>query len=151
MADEIDRTESSQPGPGETADPAGIVAAAMAAYQRGDLEALAAFIHPEAEIEMFARQRDVALGPDGLRETLEDARKGVHRPTMTRIENVGADAAMMVGRIQYADPDRGGVVDRNAVWLTILREGLLWRTLVFGTPEEARAAYREQHAERSAR
>jgi hypothetical protein len=92
---------------------------------------------------MFARQRDVALGPDGLRDTLESVR--LHRPTVTRIERVGDDAALMVGRIQYADSG-GGVTDRKAVWLTILRDDLVWRTRVFGTPAEARAAYAELRA-----
>ena len=148
MADDTERTGSD---PAVTADPASIVAEAMSAYERGDLEALAGFIHPDAEIEMFARQRDVAVGPDGLRDTLESVREGVHKPTMTRIENVGDDAALMVGRIQYADTERGGVIDRNAVWLTVLRDGLLWRTRVFGTPAEARAAYAELRAEYGSR
>ena len=122
-------------------DPAAVVGEAMAAYERGDLEGLSRFIHPDAEIEMLVLQGDVALGPDGLRDTLESVRGGLHKPTMTRIENVGDDAAVMIGRIQYTDPVRGGVTDRNAAWLTILRDGMVWRTRVFGTPDEARAAY----------
>jgi ketosteroid isomerase-like protein len=129
-------------------DPETIVAEAMAAYERGDLETLSRFVHPEAEIEMLVLQGDVAHGPEGVRDTLERARSGVHHPTATRIERVGDDAALMVGRIQYADPARGGVIDRKAVWLTVVRDGLIWRTRVFRTPAEARAAYAELHAQR---
>ena len=127
---------------GTAVDPARVVAEAMAAYERGDLEALSSFIHPQAEIEMLALQRDVALGPEGLVDTLENVRDRLHKPTMTRIEAVADDAALMIGRIQYADPDRG-VTDRSAVWLTVLRDGMLWRTRVFGNTADARAAYAE--------
>jgi hypothetical protein len=46
----------------------------------------------------------------------------------------------MIGRIQYTDP-RGSLTDRKAVWLTVLRDGLLWRTRVFESDTEARAHY----------
>jgi hypothetical protein len=141
----VEETEPAAPGgsgPTAPAGPARIVGEAMAAYERGDLEALSRFVHSDAEIEMLALQGDVARGPDGLRETLESMREGLHRPTMTRIETIGDDAALMIGRIQYADPDRG-VTDRSAVWLTVLRDGMLWRTRVFGNAAEARAAYAE--------
>lgn len=148
MADGTEQTGSDGLQP--ATDPATIVADAMAAYERGDLEALALFIHAEAEIEMFARQRDVARGPEGLRDTLESAREGLHRPTVTRFESVGDDAALMIGRIQYTDAG-GGVTDRSAVWLTVLRDGLVWRTRVFGTAAEARAGYAELRMEQDTR
>lgn len=129
-------------------DPARIVAEAMQAYERGDLEALASFVHPDAEIEMLALQRDLALGPEGLVDTLENVRDGLHKPTMTRIEAVDDDAALLIGRIQYADPDRG-LIDRSAVWLTVLRDGMVWRTRVFGNVAEARAAYAAARENRS--
>jgi SnoaL-like domain len=115
-----------------------LVADAMASYERGDLDALAAFVHPEAEIEMLALGGVVAHGPEELVEALTQAREGIHRPTMTSVKPLGTDAALMIGRIQFTD-GRGGLSDRNAVWLTVLRDGLLWRTRVFATEGEARA------------
>jgi len=117
-----------------------VVAEAMAAYQRGDLDALAALVHPEAEIEMLALGGTAAHGPEGLVEAIVRAREGVHRPTMTNVEGIGPDAALMIGRIQYTEP-RGSLTDRKAVWLTVLRDGLLWRTRVFESDTEARAYY----------
>jgi hypothetical protein len=134
--------ETYGPLAGEGVDPATVVAEAMAAYERGDLDAVATFVHPDAEIEMVPLDDDV-IGPEGLRETLERLDGGIHKPTMTRIERVGDDAALMVGRIQYADPTLGGVADRPAVWLSVLRDGLIWRTRVFRTAEDAHAAYAE--------
>jgi ketosteroid isomerase-like protein len=119
--------------------PAQIVGEAMACYDRGDLEALAALVHPEAEIELVAFD-GVVHGPDGLVGALAQVREGVHRPTVTSIRAVGADAAVMIGRIQYTDA-RGSLSDRKAVWLTMLRDGLLWRTHVFETDAQARAFY----------
>jgi SnoaL-like protein len=117
-----------------------VVAGAMASYQRGDLDALAALVHPQAEIEMLFLGGNPAHGPDELVKVLTHAREGVHQPTMTSVEELGPDAALMIGRIQYTD-QRGSLTDRKAVWLTVLRDGLLWRTKVFESDEEARAYY----------
>ena len=119
--------------------PAQVVSAAMAAYERGDLDALAELVHPEAEIQMLLLGGDVARGPEGLREALAQVTV-VHQPTVTAIESIGDDAALMIGRLQYTDT-RGGLSDHPAVWLSVLRDGKLWRSLTFGSVEEARAGY----------
>lgn len=123
-----------------------VVAEAMASYERGELEALAHLVHPDAEIEMVALGGAAAHGPGGLLEALSHAREGVHRPTVTSIRSVGADAALLIGRIQYTDP-RGGLSDRKAVWLSVLRDGLIWRTRVFESEPDARAYYTNLAAE----
>jgi ketosteroid isomerase-like protein len=117
-----------------------VLAAAMAAYERGDLDGLAALVHPEAEIRMLLLGEEVARGPNELREALERRRSLVHEPTMTHVEAVSDDAAIMVGRIQYTDT-QGGITDREAAWLTVLRDGRIWRTWVFASADEARSAY----------
>lgn len=128
-------------GSGES--PAGqAVVAAMAAYERGDLDELAALIHPDAEIQMLLLGGDSARGPEELRDALTRREGVVHEPTVTQVESVADDAAIMVGRIQYSDI-RGGLTDREAAWLTILRDGKLWRCWVFASAEEARTAYAE--------
>jgi len=133
---------------GETRNAAAaLVAEAMACYERGDLDGVAGFVHPDAEIEMLFLGGEVARGPEGLIEALTKAREGVHRPTMTGIEPVGDDAALMIGRIQHVD-QRGGLSDRKAVWLTIMRDGLLWRTRVFDSEDEARAYHASLVGER---
>jgi ketosteroid isomerase-like protein len=119
-----------------------VVAAAMAAFERGDLDGLADLVHPQAEIQMLLLGEDVARGPQELREALEPRGSVVHHPTMTHVEAVSDDAAIMVGRIQYTDA-RGGLTDREAAWLTVLRDGRVWRTWVFASADEARSAYAE--------
>jgi ketosteroid isomerase-like protein len=132
---------------GSEGSPAGqVVAAAMAAYERGDLARLAELVHPEAEIQMLLLGEGPARGPNELREALERRKGVVHHPTMTHIEAISDDAAVMVGRIQYTDT-RGGLTDREAAWLTVLREGRLWRTWVFASVDEARSAYAAMSSE----
>jgi ketosteroid isomerase-like protein len=116
-----------------------IVARAMSAYERGDLDAMAALIHPDAEIEMLLLSRKAARGPSGLRDSLAAAQGGIHRPTRVSIEAIADDAAVMSGRIQHAD--EGAIYDRKAYWLTVLRDDLLWRTRVIDSMDEAPAVY----------
>ena len=117
-----------------------VVTAAMAAYERGDLEAMARFVHPDAEIEIMALGGEVVHGPDGLRAGLAGAAGRMHRPTKTTVEPLADDAAMMIGRVQYGDPS-GGHWDSPGVWLSIVRDGKIWRTKAFPSIDEARAWY----------
>ena len=138
--------ESEQPVAGRDPQPslsaAQVVAEAMAAYRRGDLDALATLVHPEAEIEMLLLGGEPARGPEGLHDALAAAREGIHRPTGSRLEAVADDAAMMIGRIQNMDA-RGAISDRTAVWLTVLRDGKLWRTRVLTAETDVPASYEE--------
>jgi len=119
-----------------------LVSDAMAAFARGDIDAVVSFVHPEAEIEMVALGGGTARGPEGLRAALAQAQLGIHRPSTSAFEPIAEDAVAMVGRIQHTD-ERGRISDRKAVWLSVLRDGRIWRTRVLGSLEEARAAYRE--------
>jgi hypothetical protein len=127
---------------GTSPSAARIVADAMGAYERGDLAALKRFIHPDAEIEMVLLEQEAARGPEEVEAVLTQARKRVHRPTVSRIEEIAEDAVVMIGRIQFDDA-RGGLSDRKAVWLTVVRDGKLWRTRVVRSLADARAAYRQ--------
>jgi ketosteroid isomerase-like protein len=119
-----------------------IVATAMRVYERGDLEALAAFIHPDAEIEMLLLAGGAAHGPLELRDALAGAERGIHRPRASRFEAFGDDAVVMTGRIQHRDA-RGAIYDRKAVWLTIVRDGKLWRSRALADAADVPAAYEE--------
>jgi ketosteroid isomerase-like protein len=118
-----------------------IVSAAMAAYARGDLAGMAACVHPDAEIEVVGLGR-VVHGPAGLQEALAAAGRVAHQPTMSSIEPVGEDGAMMIGRVRYGD-STGGRWDNPAVWLSIVRDGKIWRSRAYASADDARAAYRD--------
>lgn len=117
-----------------------IVSRAMAAYERGDWELLRELTHPEAEVEMLLLEGDAAHGPEELSDALRDAGTGIHRPKASRIDDVADDAAVMVGRIQLMAAN-GGVSDRQAVWLTVLRDNKIWRTRVLASTADVPAAY----------
>lgn len=128
-----------------------VVAAAMAAYERGDLDGLAKLVHTEAEIQMLLLGEEPARGPAKVREALERREGGVgivHQPTILSTEAISDDAAIMVGRIQYTDT-LGGLTDREAAWLIVLREGRLWRTWVHASADDARSAYAAMQSEAS--
>jgi len=117
-----------------------IVSAAMAAFARGDIEAMASYVHPEAEIEVIGLEGQVVRGVEGLRDALATAGERSHAPRMSSIEPVGDDGAMMIGRVRYGDA-AGALWDSPAVWLSIVRDGKIWRSRAFGSIDEARAAY----------
>ena len=126
--------------PQETA--AAIVARAMTAYERHDWDTLKALTHPDAEVEMLLLEGGATHGPDELSDALREAGTGIHQPTATSIEDVAPDAAAMVGRIRRMD-SHGGVSDRDAVWLSVLRDGKIWRSRVLASLDEVPSAYEE--------
>ena len=130
-------------GGGSSRPAARIVAAAMDAYVRGDLDALASSVHPEAEIEMLLLRRQAGSRSGGTANVLVDARETVHRPTVTSIEAIADDAALMTGRIQHRDAS-GAISDHKAVWLTVLRDGKLWPTRVLASRLDGAAASRSE-------
>jgi len=117
-----------------------VVTAAMNAFARGDVDAMAAHVHPDADIEMVGLGGEIVHGVDGLRDALAVAGDRSHRPTMSSVEPVGDDGAMMIGRVRYGDSS-GAVWDRDAVWLSIVRDGKIWRVRAFGSVDDAREAY----------
>jgi ketosteroid isomerase-like protein len=137
MKGEPTQAPGDQPGTQTAVD---VVKAAMIAYERGDLTAMAAFVHPDADIKLLGLGGVETHGADGLHEALSTVGKRLHRPRMTAVEPVGDDAAVMIGRIQYGDP-ASGQWDSPAVWLSIVRDGKIWRSRAFGSVDEARAAY----------
>lgn len=116
-----------------------LVERGMRLYAEGRLDALRDLVHPEAEIQMFFLDGDVARGPDGLARALQAAAATIHAPSATRFLALDDHAAMMVGRIRH-NAERGWI-DRSAVWLTVVKDGLIWRTEVFSTEDDARSAY----------
>jgi hypothetical protein len=111
----------------------------MRLYAEGRLSELRTLVHPEAEIQMVLLHGEVARGPEGLEAALRDATY-LHSPQMEHIEPIDEHAAILVGRVRYA-LEGGGFGDRAAAWLDVLRDGLIWRVLVFPDAEQARQAY----------
>jgi hypothetical protein len=113
---------------------------AMAAYAQGLSKELAALVHPEAEIQMLFLAGDVARGPAGLSDALDRASRSAHKVAMTGIEALDDDAAVVYGTVRLPIPEHG-LAYRNAAWLGIVRDGLLWRVTAHPDLDAARQAY----------
>jgi hypothetical protein len=124
-------------------EPVSIIERGMRLYAAGDLAGLRALVHPEAEIQMALLHNDVARGPDGLEQALRAATY-IHSPRMDRIEPLDEHAAILVGRVRYP-LEGGGFGDRAAAWLSVLRDGLIWRVHIYADVSAARRAYRQQY------
>ena len=83
---------------------------------------------------------EFATGPAALEQALNAAAGSLHRPTMDGIEAIDDVAAIMFGRVRYP-LEGGGFGDRQAAWLNILKDGLMWRVRIYPDVEAARTAY----------
>ena len=119
---------------------ASIVGRAMRLYAEGQLGQLRELVHPEAEIQMLFLDGELAHGPDGLVAALQRAADSIHTVSPVDVEPIDSGAAILIGRILREVP-RGGLADDAAAWLNVIRDGLLWRVLVYGDVAEARHAY----------
>ncbi len=112
----------------------------MQLYAEGDFAAVRALVHPDAEIQMAYLHGEVATGPEALEQALHAAAHSVHRPRMDGIESIDENAAILFGRVRYP-LEGGGFGDRQAAWLNVMRDGLMWRVRIYPNVRTARDAY----------
>jgi hypothetical protein len=124
----------------EYPDAVALIEAGMRLYAAGDFAALRELVHSEAEIQMAFLQGKFATGPAALEEALNAAAHSVHRPTMEGIEAINDGAAILFGRVRYP-LEGGGFGDRQAAWLNVLKDGLMWRVRIYPNVAAAHAAY----------
>ena len=83
------------------------------------------------------------LAVDGLISELQRASEDTwYSVNSTKAVVVDEHAVIFVGRMRRSVPG-GGFEDAGHVWLLTVRDGLIYRQGVYGTPEEAAAAYEE--------
>jgi hypothetical protein len=110
-------------------------------WKRGDLEAIAELVHPEAEVESVAAPGRVLRGRAEYLEAIRSTFDSVWLQKVERVESMSDTLALTVATIRYPLPEGGHGVGRYC-WLDEVREGMLWRVKLFATPEQARAAIR---------
>lgn len=126
----------------EPFDVVAVVERGMQLYAAGKLVELRKLVHEDAEIQMAYLHGEFASGPDALEKALRNAAQSVHRPRMDGIEAIDDNAAILFGRVRYP-LDGGGFGDRQAAWLNVLKDGLMWRVRIYSDVEAARKAYAE--------
>jgi hypothetical protein len=117
----------------------------MQLYEQGDLAGLRELVHEDAEIQMVLLGGEVARGPSGLERALRQGEESLHQPYGTRVEPIDDHACVLVGRVRYS-LEGGGYGDRAAAWLSVVKDGKMWRTYVYDTAEQAREAYATEFA-----
>jgi ketosteroid isomerase-like protein len=127
----------------EKVDPIELIELGMRLYEAGDLSGLRALVHEDAEIQMAYLHGELARGPRALEEALRAAAHSVHRPRMDGVVAIDESAAILHGRVRYP-VNGGGFGDRQAAWLNVLKDGLMWRVRIYADVEAARRAYAEE-------
>jgi ketosteroid isomerase-like protein len=121
------------------------VAAKLAHVYRakaGDWDALRALYHPDARLVTVTGGPE-ALPLDGLIAELRRASEDTwYSVKTTQSVVVDEHAVIFVGRMRRSVPG-GGFEDAGHVWMLTVRDGLIYRQGVYGTADEASAAYQE--------
>jgi ketosteroid isomerase-like protein len=121
-------------------DAEALIRESKAAYGRQDWEALRRLYHPSAAIvSVVGGER--RLSRDELVGLLADAASDlVYRATSTHAEVIDDDALIVVGRVRHRT-DSGGFQDSAYVWLWTLVDELIYRSVAYPSPQDAREAY----------
>jgi ketosteroid isomerase-like protein len=121
------------------------VAAKLAHVYRarsGDWDALGALYHPDARV-VTVTGGPQPLSVDALIAELKRASEDTwYSVKTTKAVVVDEQAVIFVGRMRRSVPG-GGFEDAGHVWMFTVRDDLIYRQRVYGTAEEASAAYRE--------
>jgi ketosteroid isomerase-like protein len=108
----------------------------------GDWDALRALYHPDARLVTVTGGPE-PLPVDGLISELQRASEDTwYSVKSTKAVVVDEHAVIFVGRMRRSVPG-GGFEDAGHVWLLTVRDGLIYRQGVYGTAEEAAAAYEQ--------
>jgi ketosteroid isomerase-like protein len=110
--------------------------------EAGDLSALREVYHPDALLVTVTGGPD-PLPVDRLLAQLEQASRDTwYSVTSWKTDVVDAHAVIVSGRMRRSVPG-GGFEDAGHVWLLTVSGGLIYRQGVYGTVEQAAAAYEE--------
>lgn len=111
-------------------------------YLAQQIDRLPALIHPEAELEAGFATPGAQFNAEGVVDAAWAAvSSGAYRPEYEVVESLGDDTALVGVRIRYVIGE-GLFSERDAAYLMTFRDGLLWRTRIFDSADEALAAYR---------
>jgi hypothetical protein len=120
-----------------------IVAELRDAYNRGDWERAQEIWHPEALLAGIASDWK-PLSPGDTIESVEQAKRGgIYVLTHGEILPLDESAVLAEGRCRYRHP-AGGLADSTVYWVHTFVDGRVYRTGIYTSAEQARAAY-EKH------
>jgi hypothetical protein len=110
------------------------------AFSSRDWERLRSLYHDQARISSVAAG-DRILSADELIEVLAGIEEGSYSTDDAATEALDQYAVVVSGLVRQRD-DVGSMFTWSA-WLLTFRDGLVWRSKAYRSPEEARAEYHE--------
>jgi hypothetical protein len=119
--------------------PTEVARACLAAHRAQDWETLRTLCHPNARIGVFAgggRPQEVEDAIAVLREAHSDHLYEARAEEMVKLDD---QAVVLEGSVRFRDRYGWAQVERS--WLYVVREGLLYRSAVCRSRDEARRKY----------
>lgn len=112
-------------------------------FERRDLGAYLELMHPAVEFTTVAfGEERVFRGHDGVREWWENLSTRPGYDAYSSAATKLADDAILIRARIRAPSGSGGYLDAAALWLLVVRDGLVWRY----RPVASEAAAREEYA-----
>jgi hypothetical protein len=100
-----------------------------------------ATLHPEIEVRLLITYNQVVRGRDEVVRALTQGRAAMlYTGQITRVEVLDDETVLAFGSVRYA-LGGGGLAHGTGVWLDEFRDGLLRRSRVYKTRDDAIAAY----------
>jgi hypothetical protein len=122
--------------------PAGLARSVLQSFLERRFEALAALIHPDADIEAGFAVPGARFGAKSLLDgAWAAATSGAYQPAYDFVQTLGPATALVSVTIRY-EIGQGLLSEREAAYLMTFKDGLLWRNRIFDSVEEALDAHR---------
>jgi hypothetical protein len=131
---------------GASRSPAELARRILRLYLDQQLDLLPPLIHPEADLEAGFATPGARFGSDTVLDgAWAAATSGAYRPEYEVVESLDEHTALVGVTIRYVIGE-GLFSEREATYLMTFRDGLLWRTRIFDSVEEALGARRAASA-----
>ena len=138
--------EGAAPGGWERLDR--VLDALAGAYERRDLEALGALIHPQGQLVTRAHGGMIVSGRAAWIDHVRRLDRTSYDVRLLRRHHLDEGAAAEESMLRYP-LEGGGFADGPMTWLLEIEDEQLWRATPFRTLEEAADARRARLADRS--
>lgn len=114
------------------------MAAVMKAFGQRDSAAVAALVHPRAEVAPLPA-RTVLRGREEVIAYIEAMRDRAGAVRVHSVEELGDDGLLLEGREQWQTQDNA-LIDTPVVWVIRFRNRLIWRMCTYQSRAEALSA-----------